>query len=92
MEIKIESDIEMPEYGYRGAPLPNYPKTSEYPWGRMKLGDSFFVELPDGCDIVRLMNSVTGSAAATLGAGTVSARCVKENGRIGVRAWLKLEK
>jgi hypothetical protein len=92
MEIKIESNIELPDHGWRGAPLPNYPKTSDYPWEQMKLGDSFFVELPDGCDLVRLMNGVTGSAAARLGAGRVSARCVEENGRIGVRAWLKLEK
>jgi len=86
-DIRIERGVELPSTGWRGAPIPNYPKAADYPWARMAVGDSFFVALPEGADIVRLMNRVTGSGAGRLGAGCVSARCVVENNRIGVRAW-----
>jgi len=87
MEIKIEKGIELPSTRSNGAPLPNYPKSADFPWSRMNVGDSFFIPLSKGGDIVRLMNRVTGSAGSRLGPGVVSARCVEENGAIGVRAW-----
>lgn len=87
MEIKIQKGINLPLTGWKGAPLPNYPRSADYPWSRMTIGDSFFIPLPDGGDIVRLMNRITGSAANKLGAGMVSARCVEESGQIGVRVW-----
>jgi len=87
MEIKIEKGIELPLAGWRGAALPNYPRSADYPWERMSVGDSFFVALPEGGDLVRLMNRITGSGAGRLGPGCVKARCVVEDGSIGVRAW-----
>lgn len=86
-EIKIEAGVELPETGWKGSPLPNYPKSSIYPWSRMKVGDSFFVPVPDGGDVVRLMNRITGSGAHRVGAGCTKARCRFENGRLGVRVW-----
>jgi len=86
--IKVDKNIPRSMTGYRGAALPNYPRTGDYPWPRMTVGDSFFVPLPDGGDIVRLMNRITGSGRAKFGAGKVSARCLFEGGHIGVRAWL----
>ena len=87
MEIEINKGISVPTTGWKGAALPNYPKSGDYPWERMAEGDSFFIPLPEGGDIVRLMNRITGSGRNKLGAGMVSARCVEENGQIGVRAW-----
>ena len=86
-DILIDTGIELPNTGWRGRALPNYPKGGDFPWKRMSVGDSFFVPLPDGGDIVRLMNRITGAACTHVGAGKVAARCVLENGRIGVRAW-----
>lgn len=91
-DYKVENGVELPETGWKGAPLPNYPKASSYPWARMKVGDSFFVPLPEGADLVRLMNRITGSAAHNLGAGCASARCRLEGGEIGVRVWKVAEK
>ena len=85
--IEIDQGVDLPETGRKGAPLPNYPKAGDYPWSRMNGGDSFFIVLPEGGEIVRLMNRITGSARNKVGAGCVSARCVRENGKIGVRAW-----
>lgn len=87
MHIDINKDIELPQTGWKGASLPNYPKGGDFPFERMSVGDSFFVPLPDGGDIVRLMNRITGAARHKIGAKKVSARCWKENGTIGVRAW-----
>ena len=87
MEIEIQKGIDLPTTGWKGAALPNYPKAGDYPWSRMAPGDSFFVPLPEGGDIVRLMNRITGSGRYRLGRGMVSARCVVENNQIGVRAW-----
>ena len=87
IDIKIESGIDVPSTGWKGAPLPNYPKAGDYPWERMSVGDSFFVPLPEGGDLVRLMNRITGAACNKVGAGCVTARCAKEGGEIGVRAW-----
>ena len=87
IEIRIEAGVELPTTGWRGAAMPNYPRSADYPWSRMSVGDSFFVPLPEGGDLVRLMNRSTGSGAGKLGAGKVSARCVVEKNQIGVRAW-----
>jgi hypothetical protein len=86
-DLKIDTAMPLPTTGWKGAPLPNYPKAGDYPWQRMKVGDSFFIALPEGGDIVRLMNRITGSGRYRLGRGMVSARCVVENNQIGVRAW-----
>ena len=87
VDIIIERGIGVPTTGWKGAALPNYPKAGDYPWSRMSVGDSFFVALAEGGDIVRLMNRITGAAAGKVGAGCVTARCVREGGKIGVRAW-----
>lgn len=85
--IKIQSGIPLPDKGYKGASLPNYPKQGDFPWTHMSVGDSFFIPCEDGMDIVRLMNRITGSAAAHVGPGCVSTRTVFEGATIGVRAW-----
>jgi hypothetical protein len=86
-KIEINKNIAVPETGWKGAALPNYPKAGEYPWSRMSVGDSFFIALPEGGDIVRLMNRITGAGASKVGAGCITARCVEENDQIGVRVW-----
>tara|TARA_R110000772_G_C12973626_1_gene404939 strand:- start:45 stop:320 length:276 start_codon:yes stop_codon:yes gene_type:complete len=87
VEIEIQKNIALPETGWRSASLPNYPKSGEYPWSQMSVGDSFFIALQNGGDVVRLMNRITGSGRNVLGAGRASARCVMEGGQIGVRCW-----
>ena len=87
MNIQIQQSVPVPTTGWKGAPLPNYPKSNEYPWSEMSEGDSFFVPVPEGGDVVRLMNRITGSARNKLGPKAASARCVMENGLIGVRVW-----
>ena len=87
-EIRIERDVPRPETGYRGASLPNYPRSADFPWSRMAIGDSFFIPVDEGADLIRLMNRITGSGCKRMGPGCVSARARFEGGRLGVRAWL----
>jgi hypothetical protein len=87
MLIKIDKDVDIQSAEYKRSKLPHYPKSKEFPWDKMSAGDSFFIPLPEGGDVVRLMNRITGSANNNLGAGAVTAKCVEENGSIGVRAW-----
>jgi hypothetical protein len=87
-DIKIEKGIIRPMTGYKGAAFPNYPKAAEMPWERMSIGDSFFIPVEDGADLVRLMNRITGAGRYHVGVRCVSARAVFEGGAMGVRAWL----
>ena len=62
--------------------------TYVYPWSKMQPGDSFFLPVEPGVDIIRTMNRATASGFRHFGPGRVSARKVIESGRMGTRVWL----
>lgn len=84
-ELQIDKGLEIPPQRHVTERMPT--PDMRVPWERMSPGDSVFAQT-DADDLVRTMNRITASGYARFGPGRVTARAVREGGRVGVRAWL----
>ena len=71
----------------QGVKIPETSRRSKYPWGKMKVGDSFFVPTPKETNIAAHSTSIRAAGIRTLGKGMTTVKVVTENGVEGVRAW-----